>query len=154
MYYNDTVLQQNNQYVADNPADTTNNWAVGLLTPKPVILASSPKPVVNPGAGATAAAAAEAAALLSKYPDLPNKLQHVFGKMQHGLGAFLNSFGGNQTAAFSAIDKAAQQAVQSGNVINGVVMRFPISVQGTQMQVNGRVIDGVIKVSTAYIPPL
>jgi RHS repeat-associated protein len=75
-----------------------------------------------------------------------NRLWHIFGNPEHGLGSLVAKYG-SQLAAYSAILNAAQaQITATGNFV-GVA----IQVGGTNIQVNGTVIDGVVKISTAYI---
>ncbi len=75
-----------------------------------------------------------------------NRLWHIFGNPNHGLGPLVAKFG-SQLAAYSAILNAAQaQITATGNFV-GVT----IQVGGMNIGVNGTVIDGVVKISTAYI---
>ena len=81
----------------------------------------------------------------------PNKLNHIFGKSEHNLGDFLNSYNGNQTDAFKALLKATQNYVQSNN-ITGTFKDIVVNVNGFDITVRGAVVDGVIKIGTAFIP--
>jgi RHS repeat-associated protein len=80
----------------------------------------------------------------------PNKLNHIFGKQQHGLGNFLKQFGGDQTKAFNAIQQAIQQHVTSKGITG--VFEQVVNVGGTSIIVRGNVIDGIVKIGTAFIP--
>jgi RHS repeat-associated protein len=78
---------------------------------------------------------------------LANRLLHIFGNPEHGLGALVAKFGG-PLAAYEAMQVAAQSQVSA----SGPFTRVAITVGGIAIQINGTVIDGVVKISTAYIP--
>lgn len=81
----------------------------------------------------------------------PNKLEHIFGNEQHNLGDFLNSFNGDRTAAYIALLNATQEYVQS-NDITGTFMDIVVDVNGFFITVRGAVVDGIVKIGTAFIP--
>ena len=81
----------------------------------------------------------------------PNKLKHIFGKAEHKLQDFLKSYKGNQTNAFNAIEKAIQKYVTK-NGITGTFKDVVIKVKGYNITVRGAVIDGKVKIGTAFIP--
>jgi RHS repeat-associated protein len=76
-----------------------------------------------------------------------NKLWHIFGNPDHGLGPLVQKFGG-PAAAYEAIQKAAQSQIS----MTGAFKAVWIQVGGMNLQVNGTVIDGIVKISTAYVP--
>lgn len=85
----------------------------------------------------------------------PNKLNHVFGKAQHGLSEFLSLYNGDQTKAYNAISNAAQIVVNNSGVLNAVYKSTEnpiiVNVNGVVLQVGGRVIDGIFKLGTVFI---
>jgi hypothetical protein len=85
----------------------------------------------------------------AKTPTDPNKLNHIFGKAEHNLDGVVQKMGGQQ-AAYDAIEAAAQSKVKSDQ-LTGVV-EFDVQVGGQKVTVKGNVINGVIKIGTAFIP--
>jgi hypothetical protein len=79
-----------------------------------------------------------------------NKLNHIFGKKQHNLGGFLKSYGGNQSKAYNALNKATQKYVEK-NKVKGVFTKT-IKVKSYKITVRGKVVNGKAKIGTAYIP--
>ncbi|MFT3893687.1 MAG: hypothetical protein QM730_18820 [Anaerolineales bacterium] len=85
-------------------------------------------------------------------PDLNNtKLKHIFGKSGHDLDALLQTFNGNQSAAFTAIYRAFAQV--AGNyspdeLHDGIT----IMVNGIIVTVTGQIVNGVPRIGTVYIP--
>jgi len=79
----------------------------------------------------------------------PNKLHHIFGKPQHNLGQLLNQFGGNQQAAYQAVQNAAQAAVQQQGIAG--VFEIVVNVGGVNVTVRGNVINGVVHIGTFFV---
>lgn len=82
-----------------------------------------------------------------------NRANHIFGEKslaKHKLGGFLDSFGGDKIAAFRSLESGAQNLANSG-AIKGV-FRTVVEVGEHSVTVQGRVIDDVVNVSTAFIP--
>jgi hypothetical protein len=109
--------------------------AAGLLTSKIASYADD----VGSAAGSVPEAAVDA-----------KKLNHIFGNARHGFDEFLRGFGGDQSKAFGAIQNAAQQEITAQG-ITGVFERA-VTVGGSQITVRGTVLDGVVKIGTAFIP--
>lgn len=80
----------------------------------------------------------------------PNKLNHIFGKAQHNLAEFLAKYNGNQIEAYKAIESATKQQIAAKNIIG--VFEEAVSVNGTQIIVRGNVVNGEVKIGTAFIP--
>ena len=78
-----------------------------------------------------------------------NKLHHIFGKTDHNLGDFVKEFG-SEERAFDAIHEATKQAVRS-KAITGVYEET-IMVGTQKITVRDKIIDGVVKIGTAFIP--
>ena len=85
----------------------------------------------------------------------PNKLNHIFGKAQHGLSEFLSLYGGDQTKAYNAIRNAAQIVVNNSGVSNAIYKSTEnpiiVNINGFIMHIGGRVIDGVFNLGTVFI---
>ncbi|MEN6413985.1 MAG: hemagglutinin repeat-containing protein, partial [Veillonellales bacterium] len=79
-----------------------------------------------------------------------NKLNHIFGKTEHNLGNFLSRYGGNQAEAFNVLQNAAQDQIISKGITG--VFEEPIVVGEDIITVRGNVVDGVVKIGTAFIP--
>ncbi|WP_239014657.1 RHS repeat-associated core domain-containing protein [Archangium violaceum] len=92
----------------------------------------------------------------TKVPIDPNKMNHIFGKAEHALDAFVKAHGSRERA-FLAIHEAANKALQEGKIVPGPNGMLPlgnagpvIDVAGTQIRlIGGRVIDGVLYVGSA-----
>jgi hypothetical protein len=86
----------------------------------------------------------------------PNRLNHIFGKVEHALDDFVAASGGRD-AAFNRIQDAANAALREGRLPvgpNGVLPSGDagpiISVGGTQIRlIGGRVVDGVVQIGSA-----
>jgi uncharacterized membrane protein len=76
-----------------------------------------------------------------------NKLNHIFNNASHKLSGFLNSFGGNQTNAFNAV----QKAIDKLHLTAGVFNQIAVTVNGYVIHVNGIVENGVTKIGTFFI---
>lgn len=77
----------------------------------------------------------------------PNKLNHIFNKDGGRLGNLVDEFG-SQEQAFQAIRGSAQELVTREG-ITGVFERV-VRVGAQDVTVRGRVIDGVVKIGTAF----
>ena len=80
----------------------------------------------------------------------PNKLHHIFGKPKHNLGQVLQKFGGSQKMVFGAIESATKVVVKAKRLTG--IFQTSVQVGGTQVRVGGSVVDGVVKIGTAFIP--
>jgi hypothetical protein len=69
---------------------------------------------------------------------------------KHNLGGVLNAFGGDKVAAFNALERAAQELANKG-AIKGV-FQTTVEVAGQTVTVRGAVVEGIARVSTAFIP--
>lgn len=74
----------------------------------------------------------------------------MLGKAQHNLGPLLDKYGGNQVSAYVAIQNAAQEQIIARNITG--VFEETINVGGQLITVRGNVVDGVVKIGTAFIP--
>ena len=63
----------------------------------------------------------------------------------------LVSDGGDQTKAFNALESATQKYVNTNNVA-GNFKDIVVNVNGVNVTVRGTVIDGQVKIGTAFIP--
>jgi hypothetical protein len=86
----------------------------------------------------------------------PNKLNHIFGKPEHGLDDFVQASGGREQA-FGRIQDAANAALQNGQLNVGPNGILPsgnagniIDVGGVQIRlIGGRVINGIVQIASA-----
>ncbi len=79
-----------------------------------------------------------------------NDLNHIFGRTKHNLNGFLSSYGNDQSSAYNALQNAIQNHVDA-NGISGLYKEV-INVGGFEITVKGKVIDGVARIATAFIP--
>jgi hypothetical protein len=153
MYVNERSLWQAFGYVIDPPLIMA-GWkesfefalTVATLAKAPVIIrgikyvtATYLYPLI--AGGANVAVSAE-------------KLHHIFDNAEHGFANMLNSFNGNQVAAYNAIYNAAQKVVNAKGltgIFDSVENPIVVRVGEYTIYVGGRVIDGIINIGTAYI---
>jgi hypothetical protein len=76
-----------------------------------------------------------------------NKLNHIFGRAAHNLDVLVSEFG-SQEAAYSALQKATQQAVSQQGLTG--VFETSVKVGSQTVTVRGAVVDGVAKIGTAF----
>lgn len=78
-----------------------------------------------------------------------DRLFHLFGQAHHNFGPLLARFGGNQTAAFNAIQAATVARLQFLGYasINGL-FETVIWIGPHRIVVQGAIINGVVKIST------
>ncbi len=79
----------------------------------------------------------------------PNRLNHIFGQTRHNLGGVIQTFG-TREAAYEAIRSATQTLASSGRIQG--IFETVVQVGGHNVTVRGRVIDGVVRIGTAFIP--
>jgi RHS repeat-associated protein len=79
----------------------------------------------------------------------PNKLNHIFGNAEHGVDGLVDTFG-SQENAYNAIQQATQGLVDQQGVTG--VFEEVVNVGGQDVTVRGVVIDGVVRIGTAFIP--
>ena len=78
-----------------------------------------------------------------------NKLVHIFGNARQDLGPLTLIFG-SQEVVFAAVQSAAQSAVRSQSLSG--VFETTVNVAGQNVVVRGKVIDGVARIGTFFIP--
>lgn len=100
--------------------------------------------------GAVAGAMAKSYRILSKSSKISagvaNKINHIFGKVEHNLGDLVKTFGG-ETKAFKALEKATMKAVDASKEGK---FRIDVKVGGKEVTVKGNVVDGEVKIGTAF----
>ena len=99
--------------------------------------------------GAEAKAAAKVAEVAERVAADSNKLNHIFGNSRHNLDKVVESLG-SQEKAFDAIRSATELAVQSQKLTG--LYEVTVQVGGAQVTVQGKVVEGVARIGTAYIP--
>ena len=91
--------------------------------------------------------ASEGPSIISRALDT-NKLNHIFGKGAHNLGPLVARFG-SEAAAYAALERATQAAVRSQGLSG--VYRVTVNVGGQAVEVTGKVVNGIVRIGTAYI---
>lgn len=90
---------------------------------------------------------------LAATPRVVSGAHHIFGPKslaKQKLGPVLSAFGGDELAAFRALEEATQLLADTGAVQG--VFHTTIHVAGQAVTVRGAVLDGAARVSTAFIP--
>ena len=87
--------------------------------------------------------AAEINEVIARYGDIGARFTHVFKNPENLLRDFVLRYG-NESAAFAAIDRAAQQLAGTP----GVVITRWIQVEGTPIWVRGNIVNGRFQIST------
>ncbi len=80
-----------------------------------------------------------------------NKLHHIFGKKEHNLDKFLDSYGGNQVNAYNGLLNATQEYIERNNII-GTFKDIIVNVNGYSITVRGYVENNIVRIGTAFIP--
>jgi hypothetical protein len=81
----------------------------------------------------------------------PNKLNHIFGDPAHNLGPVVEHFG-SQEVAFHALKSTTEAALKSQGLAEGT-FRIVVDLAGAQVSVRGAVVNGAVRIGTAFIPP-
>lgn len=118
---------------------------------KPVRVESSGE---GPGGGANekvpeTSVGAEGAAPASRAPAVSNAIKHIFGKEAHNLGGLVAEFGSRE-AAYDALYGATNAAVKAQGTRG--IFEMVVKVGEQAVTVRGNVLNGVLRVNTAYIP--
>jgi len=79
-----------------------------------------------------------------------NRLIHIFGQARHRLTPLLNFFGGNQTAAFNAVQSATVSALTRAGITSGT-FEVVVAVGGMNVTVRGIVENGIVKIGTFFM---
>ncbi|HZK91283.1 MAG TPA: hypothetical protein VFC56_14150 [Stellaceae bacterium] len=82
-----------------------------------------------------------------------NRLHHIFGDPRHNLGALERQYGGAEAAA-EALEAMVKAAYENGvlSAHEGERYRQVFDVAGHSVTVDGRIVNGVARVSTAWVP--
>jgi hypothetical protein len=83
--------------------------------------------------------------------DDPNKLNHVFGNPDHHLDVLVRRYG-SQEAAFRGIVEAVNHTHHAGTLVVDTLGRYNqiFEVGGNALTVRGRIVNGVIRVGSAW----
>src|SRR5579863_32321 len=86
--------------------------------------------------------------------DDPNKRQHIFGNLDHGLDLLVRQYG-SEEAASRAVFEAVRQAYAAGALILCARGRYRqvFEIGGHSVTVSGRSVNGVVRVGSAWIRP-
>jgi hypothetical protein len=84
--------------------------------------------------------------------DDPNDLQHVFAAQRHNLETLVRQYGSVELAG-RAIDDAAEAAFAGGTLVadNLGYYQQVFDVGGNPVTVRGRVVNGVVRIGSAWI---
>jgi hypothetical protein len=85
--------------------------------------------------------------------DDPNRRHHIFGEPKHNLDPLIRRYGSEEAAA-QAIVEAVTTVFESGGLTiddHGLYEQV-FDVDGNSVTVRGRVVDGMARVATAWIP--
>lgn len=82
---------------------------------------------------------------------ISNDLNHIFANKKHKLDPLLESFGGDEEKAFRAIEAEAVKHANENKIV-GKAVETEISVNGHDLSVRYKVVEGVVRVSTAFVP--
>lgn len=79
-----------------------------------------------------------------------NDYHHIFDNPQHNLAPFLNSYGGNQAAAYGAVLSAGQSYVTVARISGEInaYNQITVSVNGFNITIRGNVINGCLHIGT------
>jgi hypothetical protein len=81
--------------------------------------------------------------------ELLNKIHHIFGDPGHNLADLVRQYG-SPAAAYAALEKATASAVAAQGITGTFYNGISVSVGGTTVTVRGAVVDGVLKIGTAF----
>ena len=98
-------------------------------------------PNITPGAGGAGSASQVAADA--------NKVFHIFGNAEHNLSELVQSYG-SETNAYNAL-QTATEAVAKEQGLSGT-FETVVGIGSFQVTVRGVVVDGTLKIGTAFIP--
>jgi hypothetical protein len=85
--------------------------------------------------------------------DDPNKRHHIFGNPDHNLDALVEQFG-SQEAVGRAVVEAVDREYRAGSLILDALgrCRQVLEVGGYLVTVGGRIVNGAVRVGSAWIP--
>lgn len=78
----------------------------------------------------------------------PNKLRHIFGKAEHKLDGVVKNYG-SEEETFQATAGATDDAVKG---MTDGLFKESVGVAGESVTVTGKVVNGVARIGTAYVP--
>lgn len=79
-----------------------------------------------------------------------NTMRHIFGKAAHGLAPLVARLG-SERAVMAAVARAMAR-LPAGTFVAGQVFEVTVRVAGQNVVVRGRVVEGIIRISTMFIP--
>lgn len=82
----------------------------------------------------------------------PNRRKHISGEPRHNLDGLVRQSGG-EDAAGRAIVRAVITAYADGDLVvdNDELFKQVFDIGGNPVTISGRVVDGVVRVATAWI---
>ena len=84
--------------------------------------------------------------------DDPNRRRHIFGEPRHNLAPLVRQYGSEESAG-EAIQNAVDAAFEDGDLVldDDGLFKQAFDIGGNLVTVSGRVIDGTVRVATAWI---
>jgi hypothetical protein len=84
----------------------------------------------------------------------PNKRNHIFANPTHNLDALVRHYG-SEEEAYRAIVDAVNQAHQDGKLSTNErgLYKQVFDVGGHPVMVHGKIVNGPVRIGTAWIPP-
>ena len=86
--------------------------------------------------------------------DDPNRRNHIFREPRHNLDVLIRQYGSEEAAGQAIVD-TINAAFENGDLTvddNGLYKQV-FDVGGNSVTVSGRVIGGIVRIATAWIPP-
>jgi hypothetical protein len=86
--------------------------------------------------------------------DNPNKRNHIFANPNHNLDALVRHYGSEEEAARAIVD-TVNQAQHDGKLSTDKhgLYKQVFDVGGYPVMVAGRIVNGLVRIGTAWIPP-
>lgn len=79
-----------------------------------------------------------------------NTMRHIFAKVAHGLAGLVARLG-SERAVMVAVARAMAR-LPAGTFVAGQTFEVIVRVAGQNVTVRGRVVDGIVRISTMFIP--
>jgi hypothetical protein len=131
------------------------DWGVGLFTKSETKVAQESVEQVEQTIVRETAEQAEkevvkgTSEIVKKMPEIDaNKLHHVFDNPAHKLDSLVAKYGGDRSATMTAIWETTQKEMTRRGVTG--VFEETVNVGGTMVTVRGRVVDGIVRIGTAF----
>jgi RHS repeat-associated protein len=142
------VLHAAWMWALGNPDKVQRTGEIAVELASPPGPSASIRPNAPTGIGYTSAGAAAVHPAL-KLPGAANTINHIFGKSAHNLQGLVTQLGSRE-AAYTALYDATNAVVRAQGTTG--LFQSAVNVAGQTVTVRGNVIDGVLRISTAFVP--